>query len=188
MKMAPHSFIRIRYLLLIFLIKRGLLWNKTSLVCLMRRMQILNIAIYGHRSWRIPMSSPPALHPLPGLAGLNSKIYIYRPQQWVRTSPRRVARDHIIKLAHQRPRGSQVKTLEAHVPPKKISEFSTIFSQNIGREIYKYLQTIYSAPYLLVIFESVTFIHTILRIQSSSLICVSLLELPNILRFFSRNI
>ncbi len=80
----------------------------------------------------------------------------YGPQHW----PRRVARAPTIQISSdKRPKGSQVKSLKDQV--SRVSEFSTIFSQNIDREVSNINSQIYSAPYLPEIFESVTLIHTI---------------------------
>ncbi len=145
--------------------------KKTFLVCLMRRIWILNIATYGHTSRRILMSLLPALHHLPGLAGQNPEIYLYGPPTVGTLFTQEIGQSSYYQTSsYQRQRGSQVKTLEAQV--SKIIELTQCSVKILAGKYLNINKQIYSAPYSLLIFESVTVIHTILRIKSRSLICV----------------
>jgi hypothetical protein len=114
--------------------------KQTSLFCLTRMMQVLNIAIYmdtvpGEFPWAHHLRSTPACPSRPEPRNL----YILAPTVGTHFTQESGQSSYYQTSSYQKPTGSQVKTTEAQV--SKISEFSTQYSVKICREISKYLQT-----------------------------------------------
>jgi hypothetical protein len=128
------------YLFLIFLIKRGLLWNRHP-----------SSASHGWcKSWTLPYiwtqfpenshelttCAPPAAWPS---RPEPRNLYIWAPTVWTHFTKESGQSSYYQTSSYQKPTGSQVKTTKAQL--SKISAFSTQYSVKICREISKYLQT-----------------------------------------------